>query len=101
MSISYYEKERLFKLDTPSTTYMMGIVDEENFLGHVYYGERLSDYHTAYLMKINENPFVPSKNNRDRCSFLDSFAMEYPAHGLGDYRESCISIRTLNGVYNQ
>ena len=29
--------------------------------------------------------------------FLDSFPMEYPAHGLGDYRESCINIRTEKG----
>ena len=29
MSIVFYEKERLFKLDTPNTSYIMGIVDEE------------------------------------------------------------------------
>ena len=75
----------------------MGVVDEEQFLGHVYYGERLNDYHLAHELRIQEGPFVPSRNNRDRGSFLDSFPMEYPAHGLGDYREDAISIETLSG----
>ncbi len=97
MSICFYEQEQLFKLDTKNTTYAIGIVDEDKFLGHIYYGAKLKDHHINYLMRINENPFVPSENNRDRVSFLDSFAMEYPAHGLGDYRESCISIRTMQG----
>lgn len=97
MGIHFYETEQIFKLDTKNTTYAIGIVDEEKFLGHIYYGSRLSDNRIGYLMRVNEAPFVPSKNNRDRVSFLDSFAMEYPAHGLGDYRESCISIKTLEG----
>ena len=97
MSITFYEGEQIFKLDTKNTTYAIGIVDEDKFLGHIYYGKRLQDYHIRYLMRTKESPFVPSENNRDRVSFLDSFAMEYPSHGLGDYRESCISIRTLRG----
>ena len=40
MAIQFYEKEQLFKLDTKSTTYAIGIVDEEKFVGHIYYGER-------------------------------------------------------------
>ena len=39
--ISYNENERVFKLDTPGTSYMIGIVDEENFVGHIYYGKKL------------------------------------------------------------
>lgn len=97
MAIQFYDEERLFKLDTKNTSYAIGIADEEKFLGHIYYGERLKDYHISYIMRTEENPFVPSKNNRDRVAFLDSFPMEYPAHGLGDYRESCISIRTEKG----
>ena len=97
MSISYYEKERLFKLDTPGSSYIIGIVDDEKFLGHIYYGKRLKEYHGEYLLRTKEAPFVPSVNNRDRVSFLDSFPMEYPAYGLGDYRESCLSIKNEGG----
>lgn len=95
--ISYNEKERTFKLDTPNTSYMIGIVDEENFIGHIYYGKRLKDADAVYLMRTGEPPFVPSKNNRERCAFYDCFPFEYPTGGVGDYRESCLSIRTKSG----
>ena len=95
--ITYNENERVFKLDTPNTTYMIGIVDEENFVGHIYYGRKLEDTDASYLMRTGEPPFVPSRNNRERCSFYDCFPFEYPASGLGDYREGCIGIRTAGG----
>ena len=58
--LTYFEKERIFKLDTPKTSYLMGVVDEENFLGHIYYGKRIEDYNIGYLMRTGEPPFVPS-----------------------------------------
>ena len=97
MSVQFFEQERIFKLDTPNTSYLFGIVDEENFLGHIYYGASINDHHIGYLMRTEEAPFVPSRNNRERGSFLDSFPMEYAGHGLGDFRESCISVRTPGG----
>lgn len=97
MNITYNEKNRLFKLDTPGTSYCIGVVDEENFLGHVYYGRRLLDDQLTYLLRTEEAPFVPTENNRDRCSFLDSFPMEYTGSGLGDYREGTLAVRTTGG----
>ena len=97
MAAVFWEEEKIFKLDTRNTTYVIAVVDDEQFLGHVYYGKKLKEVHLDGLLRIHENPFVPSRNNRDRVSFLDSFPMEYPAHGLGDYRESCINIRTEKG----
>ena len=97
MGIQYFEKERIFKLDTSASSYVIGIVDDENFVGHVYYGKKLKDHNIGYLMRTEEAPFVPSTNARDRLSFLDSFPMEYPTHGLGDFREDAISVRTMGG----
>lgn len=97
MAAVFLEEEKIFKLDTRNTTYVIAVVDDEQFLGHVYYGKKLKEVHLDGLLRIHENPFVPSRNNRDRVSFLDSFPMECPAHGLGDYRESCINIRTEKG----
>lgn len=96
-AITYYERDRIFKLDTPNSSYVIGIVDEENFVGHIYYGRKLRDYQLGYLLRTEENPFVPSKNNRDRTSFLDSFPMEYPGNGTGDYRRSSIAVKTPGG----
>lgn len=97
MSITYQERERMFKLDTPGTSYVLGIVDKEGFAGHIYYGKRLGEDDLTYLMRTGEAPFVPSENNRDRNSFLDSFPMEYPGSGSGDYREGAIGVRTKSG----
>lgn len=102
MAIFHYDNisnkvSHLFKLDTPKTSYVIGIVDEDAFVGHIYYGEKLSDYHVENILRINENPGVPTENNRDRGMFLDSFPMEYSTSGIGDYRESCISIETKGG----
>lgn len=97
MNITFHEQNKIFKLDTPHTSYCIGIVDEENFLGHVYYGRKLSEDNLVYLMRTQEAPYVPSKNNRERTSFLDSFPMEYTGNNLGDYREGTLTVRTMGG----
>jgi alpha-galactosidase len=102
MPVQCYENvskdvKKIIKIDTENTSYVIGVIDDEQFLGHIYYGAYLNDYHLAYALRIQENPFVPSQNNGERLSFLDSFSMEYPAHGLGDFREDCISIEMPNG----
>ena len=97
MAITYNEQLKIFKLDTANTSYMIGIVDEEQFVGHIYYGAKIRMQDATYLMHTMENPLVPSINNRERCSFLDTFPMEYPGHGAGDYREGCIRVKTKAG----
>lgn len=98
MSIQYLEQERIFKLDTPNTTYLMGIVAREGFLGHLYYGRKLQNVTgVTELYRVNEPPFVPEKNDRDRSSFFDAFPFEYSSHGVGDFRESSIRVRTAGG----
>lgn len=97
MGIRFIEKYNVFKLDSKDTSYIISIVDEEKFLGHVYFGKKVIDEDINYLMRINEPPYVPSKNNRDRVSFYDSFPFEYSTHGIGDFRESSIRVIDKNG----
>ena len=97
MSIRFIEKHKVFKLDSKDTSYIIAIVDEEQFVGHVYFGNKIVDENVNYLLRIDEPPYVPSKNNRDRVSFYDSFPMEYSTHGIGDFRESCLQVRDNNG----
>ena len=97
MNITYNEQNRVFKIDTMNTSYCIGIVDEENFVGHIYYGRKLTEDNLTYLMRTAEPPFVPSGNNRDRLAFLDTFPMEYTGNDLGDYRESTLAVRTVSG----
>ncbi|MDE6640037.1 MAG: alpha-galactosidase [Acetatifactor sp.] len=97
MNILYDENAKIFKLDTEHTSYLIGLADEEGFIGHVYYGKTISDSNAGYLMRTGEPPFVPSVNNRDRSSFFDAFPMEFPGCNTGDYRESAIEVLDAKG----
>lgn len=98
MGISFWENRRIFQLDTPHTTYLMGLIGREGFLGHIYYGRRLSAIDGAQeFLRTGETPFTPEENDRDRVSFMDSFPWEYSSHGVGDYRESSVRVRDKNG----
>ncbi|MCQ2080857.1 MAG: alpha-galactosidase [Lachnospiraceae bacterium] len=103
MPVNHYEVKNsyvkdIFKLDTPNTTYCIGIVDE-GYVGHIYYGKKIEDPGIEHILRIDEMPWVPSKNNRDKSSFLDSFPMEFPTHGIGDYREDCLSVESSGGNF--
>lgn len=97
MGITYYGNEKIFKLDTCRSSYILGLADEEGFLAHLYYGQRLEDYDLRYLLRLEEAPFAPSVNDRERVLFYNTLPMEYPAYGLGDYRQSCLKTETQQG----
>lgn len=96
MKIQFHEEQRVFQLDTKNTTCLLAIVDNEGFLAQAYYGMKL-DEPITYTLRLTDPPFVPSKNNRDRLSFYDALPMAYPTHGIGDFREDCLNIRTDAG----
>lgn len=98
MAIRFDETKKVFKLDTDHTTYLIGITDQEGFVGHIYYGKRLQDVQGEYLLRTDENPMLPSENERERAPFMDVYKMECPGNGCGDFRESCIDIRDEEGV---
>ena len=97
MGISYNSQERVFRLETAHTTYLIGIAGEEGFLGHVYYGPQLPDDNMQYLMRLDEPPLLPECNSRERASFDGSFPFEYPSAGGGDFREPCLAAETPAG----
>ncbi len=98
MAITYLEQERIFKLDTPGTTYLIGLVGTEGLLGHIYYGKRLYSARGAELfLRTQEYPYTPDTNARDRVAILDAFPAEYSGHGVGDFRESSVRVRDRNG----
>ena len=104
MSINHYDglsnnMSHLFKLDTPNTSYCIGVVRKEGFLGHVYYGEKINDYHLSSLFRVDEFPFADDIDNRDICSFIDSYASEYPTHGIGDFRQDSLSVESAGGNF--
>ena len=97
MGISYNEQSRIFKLDTPRTSYIMGVEDSFGYLLHYYYGKKLHTDDVRYLARTGEPPYTPQRNDRDKLSFLDCAPFEYPMGGVGDFREHCLEIRTAGG----
>ncbi len=94
--ILFDEKNSIFKIDTVNTSYVMGLADEM-YLGHVYYGDKLQSTDLTYLLGLEVNPFTPEQKPGEKVSFMDCFPMEYPTKGLGDFRESCLSVKRMNG----
>ena len=85
MSIVFDENLDLFCLETANTSYIIGLADHRTFVGHVYYGKRVRGQDLRYLLRTGEAPFVPSGNERECCSFYDTFPAEYSGNGVGDY----------------
>ncbi|MBO5245800.1 MAG: alpha-galactosidase [Eubacterium sp.] len=94
--IQFDEKTNVFKLDTKNLSYVIGLADGA-YAGHIYFGKRLESTDLSYLLRIDEPPFVPSANLREKVAFLDSYPMEYAFGGTGDFRESCITVTTAAG----
>ncbi len=96
MGIRYIEEKKIFKMDTERTTYLIGL-SPEGYVGHIYYGKRLMGSGSNYLLRMQEPPYTPSVNMREKAPFLDTFPTEYPTGGIGDYRESCLDVRCESG----
>ena len=97
MSILFDEEKRTFWLNTPNTSYVMGVADHFGYLLHYYYGRRLNPGDASYLARLQEPPYTPERNARDKLGFLDCAPFEYPTGGIGDFREHCLEVRTPSG----
>ena len=97
MNIQFLDKERIFKIDTEHTSYVMAVMDDEKFLEHVYFGKRVGDSDLRYLLRYMENPFLPSSNNGERGKVLASMKHELPGELMGDHRDGAVTIRTQGG----
>ena len=99
MPISFDEKRKIFKIDTPGSTYAIKI-GESGYLLHLYYGKRISDTGIDFLLpKINDASFAPGAYSvHDTPGFsTDIMPMEYSVNGTGDFRVSALQIRAFSG----
>lgn len=96
-NVTFPEDIIMFKLDAKDTSYVFGVIDE-GFLVHGYFGKKIEDGDLTYLLRLEENPWVPKTNMRDMGTFMDMTAFEYPCHGRGDYREPCLMVEDGEGM---
>ena len=98
MPISFNSTKKVFKLDTPFSTYAFKIF-EENYLVHLYYGAFVPDDEFGeYERRCSYASFSASNANLTHMDFsADVFPMEIGCNGCGDMRISALQIRNSDG----
>ena len=98
MSIIFDSEHRVFKLDTPASTYAFGI-SPAGYLFHYYYGASIPDTDLDYLRHQMNNAsfsaYVTAPEEKGMS--LDTARIEYPCEGTGDFRATALAIRGENG----
>ena len=95
MSIRF--KDNIFYLNTPSTSYIIGLY-EGKLLLHLYYGKTIDGDITmkGALPAIPTRPLVPDSPELNNASNA-LLPAEYPTFGSCDFREPAISLRYADG----
>lgn len=97
MAVEYFKDTRTFRLRSKDTDWVMQVVDD-GYLLQVYCGAAVPDSDLSWLLRLDEPPFVPSVNIRDKGTFMDSAPFVYPCAGTGDYREPAFEIVAPDGT---
>lgn len=95
MSIIYNTNNKTFYLNNEKCTYAFSIGDG-GYLHHLYFGKYIADEDIRYLANGLQTEFAPSYNGEQYMS-LDALPQEYPIYGRGDFRETAVLIRTMDG----
>ena len=98
MSIIFDEQNKIFKLDTKTSTYIFGVFTG-NYLVHYYYGSPIPDTNVEKLrFRGHFASFCPdSPTAREKNFSADVTPMEYSTNGAGDFRISAFSVKNANG----
>lgn len=97
MGIIFNQEKKIFQLDTPESTYLIGIMDQENWVVHLYFGSKINDFDVSYITRAYGTVRMPSEQNGERLRFYDNFPMEYPTGGMGDFRDGCFNAQKRQG----
>ncbi len=94
--ISAKKKENgiLFTLSTNNSSYQMK-ADKHNVLLHLFYGQRLNDADDlSDLIFLTDTGFSgnPTYAEKDRTYSLDTLPQEVSGFGVGDYRDSMVTL---------
>ena len=98
MPIIYDSKNKTFKLDTATSSYIIKLYDE-NYILNLYYGAKIPDTYVPDRECVSPNAsFSPANPVIGEHGFSpDSAPMEYGTNGAGDFRISALAVRNSNG----
>ena len=101
MPIQFYSENKIFKLDTASTSYVMQ-VNKYGYLLHHYYGAYIDDSELdclGYTCRHGSHfPRVEMESSEAPFFSKDLHRMEYSCNGCGDFRGSALSILRPTGT---
>ena len=93
----------IFVLDTPNTTYVLGVMESRQ-LEHLYYGEHIRiDSKEDAMALVEKHSCLPgnavSYNDTFRRISLEDVRLEMSSYGKGDVREPFVEITHADGSY--
>lgn len=99
MPIQFYPDNKVFKLDTDTTTYALQ-VGPYDYLLHLYYGALIPDADLGYLSYTGQHASQLPRVEMDEEEYFskDVHRMEYSCNGTGDFRGSALSILRDTGT---
>ena len=89
------QRQNFFALHTDNTTYCF-VVTPQGFLQHLHYGPRL-DLSAGFDALMPQVRHAPGNAATIDGVSLETLAQEISAPGLGDVRESFVTVRTADG----
>jgi len=100
MSISFSKKRQVFLLNTPSSTYIIRIV-QGRFLLHGGWFHHIQRWSDQCVLPAVPYPFeqIPAEIADSAPFSLDTQQLEYPCGGRTDYRTPAIETETADGTY--
>ncbi len=98
MAITYFESERLFKLENAAGCYIFHI-DAEGIPVHLHYGRSLADdLALVALQPRGGSSFAPYPEGSTPPASCDYLLQEYSGFGAGDFRIGAARIRNSSGA---
>ena len=96
--ITFDSAQKVFKLETHNSSYIIGLADE-NYLLNLYYGSYLPDTNLwANAKRLKSASFSPANPHIPNEEFSTDVApMEYSCNGSGDFRISALAIKNVDG----
>lgn len=96
MMIQIDSQDMCFKLDTPNTTYLIGITKGGHLI-NFYYGKHISDTALNVLVPLMARPYAPDTPGVTIPECPDTMPFEYGCPGKGDFRIPAIELLLANG----
>ncbi len=95
--IQFDREHQVFKIDTPHTSYVMGVVSGK-YLSHIYYGNYIKTCDMGYLLDLGTDFLQEASLDKgEKVTLLDRLPFEYSFAGIGDFRQSCLEVVSSEG----